>query len=514
MRSSVLRALLLDALHQVLDNWIFRVLVIVVGLIILPTFLVGFREESILLLYGWEEISYERLFRFFGGSTEGVEDIQARTIQTIQTLVVEYLCGYVGILCCVSATAFFVPQMLERGSADVVFARPLSRTRLLLTRYFSGLVFVGLLAGLLVTGMYLGFLLVSGYGDVGFLWGAVTLVYLFAIVHGVAVLAGVVTRSTVAAILISLVFFVGTGCVHRFWVLRTYLSEGEVISQLRVQSRPGAEEEAPIPEVLDQERVGTLGRILVGILDTLHWTLPKTRDADVITRRLRKALEGGDRPLSDPVIFLEIPRAPEGFDLVDRDGLRAVGGGVPVDLAARPLAWSATDGSARITLSRTSREAVAPRPEAEAGRRGSRRVTTTSAAKDLMAAITAGGRASSPPEQTSGLVDGGFALFVGWRETVEGRDRQREVAFFTVGDWLVRAELDAGGDRSREFREFTASFRLARPGELEDPDAWFERRAGWTAEARFNLLLSVGSSLLFLLLALLAAAWKLSRIDF
>ena len=93
--------------------------------------------------------------------------------------------------------------MIEKGAADVLFHKPLGRLTFYLSRYFAGLFFVGLLATLMAVGMYAGFLLVSGYHDPGILLAAPLLTYLFGLIYAVAMWVGVVTRSTVAAMLSS-----------------------------------------------------------------------------------------------------------------------------------------------------------------------------------------------------------------------------------------------------------------------------------------------------------------------
>src|SRR5262249_37527543 len=161
------------------------------------------------ILYGLSSIKYEDMLKFLHrGGDRPIEldgrmlaEMQAAYIQGIQSLLVEKLTGEWGLCLCLAATSFFMPRMLEKGAADILFSNAVSRARLMLSRYFAGLLFVGLLAALLVVGLYLAFLVTSGYNDTGFLWGALTLVYLFALLHAFSICVGVLTRSSVAAIL-------------------------------------------------------------------------------------------------------------------------------------------------------------------------------------------------------------------------------------------------------------------------------------------------------------------------
>ena len=212
MKSATLRALGWDALFQVLDNWVFRILAVLALVPILASFLLGFREDEVVFLFGLRRWDYDGLLRTFGGMAGGLEDAQGHVIQAFVQLIFAQLVGTFGVLFCIAATAFFVPRMIEKGAADVLFHKPIGRLALYLSRYCAGLLFVGLLSVVLVVGTYLGILLVSGYNDPGILFGALSLTYLFGLVYSVCMLIGTVTRSTVASILLSVLFFAVNGC--------------------------------------------------------------------------------------------------------------------------------------------------------------------------------------------------------------------------------------------------------------------------------------------------------------
>ena len=90
MNLNVVRALFADALAQVLDNRVFRILCVLVGIPILLTFLIGFKETEISFLFGWKTISYDDLIAFFtGGNRIGGLDPRQATIQAFQEIIVE-----------------------------------------------------------------------------------------------------------------------------------------------------------------------------------------------------------------------------------------------------------------------------------------------------------------------------------------------------------------------------------------------------------------------------------------
>jgi ABC-type transport system involved in multi-copper enzyme maturation permease subunit len=192
----------------VLDNMVFRILAVLIVLFVLPTFLLGFREKEIVVCFFWHFEYADWMARI--GTLFG-NDVQSGMITWLQSAFIDTLAGGVGMLFCVVATSFFMPRMLEKGYADTVFSKPLSRNALMLSRYFAGILFVALLSMVLVGGQYLGFTLVSGYSDTGFLFSVFTLIWLFMMLHAVSLLAGVMTRSAIAAVMMVILFYASTG---------------------------------------------------------------------------------------------------------------------------------------------------------------------------------------------------------------------------------------------------------------------------------------------------------------
>jgi len=522
MNRPIVRALLQDALYQVLDNRIFRLLMLVVLGLIAPTFLVAFRKDDVQVLWGWQKVSYEQLFSFIelGQVRHAIQDVQGEAIRFYEDLVVESLCGNFGMIFCVAATAFFVPRMLERGSADMLLSKPVSRATMLLSRYVSGILFVGLLTATLVVGMYLGFLVFSGYSDPGVLWGAVTLVYLFAIVHAVTILSGVVTRSTVASTLIALVFFMGTGCVHKGWRIRHWIHETESGRKARQVMENEPEAEMP-PNPVAEEDPGTFWKVLFTTIDALHYTLPKTNDADLITHKLRSAIERSGRTIVDPAAHMAIEKPPEGFELVQAGLPPATKGKITVDLAAQPVVWrSAAPGPDAATIEITRRTRLIERPAG--GETGTRtrpkRLTAATAAAEWLSRARESGRLESETTERRFAVDGIPTVVVGWIEKSDAGPRARQVAVLSVGDWIVEVSETAnpGGATPDDahFDRFLGAFKIARDAEYGDPKTWYEERFSPTAPLPFNLFFSIGSSIAFTLLMLVLAAWKLARIDF
>jgi len=277
-RTLAIRGLFQDSALQVLDNKVFRVLLGLALLPILVTFVIGIHEHSFSILFGLWEIDYPNWISMLG------DDPRGALLELFIDAVINSFAGGIGVTICVAATAFFVPRMLEKGSADLVFTKPISRSVLYLSRYFTGIFFIALLATFLTVGMYLGVLLASGLSYPAILWSTLTLIYIFALVHGVTMLIGVFTKSTPAAMILGMMFFFGNGCVHTGWqVVDAFTTEENPMSAVIAE---GMEEGSPWDTVKD---------IAVAALDGAHYVLPKTSDAPLVVLHTQDALFGTKR---------------------------------------------------------------------------------------------------------------------------------------------------------------------------------------------------------------------------
>lgn len=104
-------------------------------------------------------------------------------------------------------TAGFFPNLIEAGAIEVHLSKPISRTRLFLTRYFTGLLFVALQVAVFAVASYLVLGLRGGVWKPTVLLAIPIVVLFFSYLYGVCVLLGVLTRSTIAALLLTVLFW-------------------------------------------------------------------------------------------------------------------------------------------------------------------------------------------------------------------------------------------------------------------------------------------------------------------
>lgn len=234
-------ALIVDSFHEARDRKIFWVLIGITLLVATLMLCIGFKEDRVTILFGlWEPSTdyYSPL------SSAGRSHIAGLMVYAIM----DVFLGSAGMLLMIIATASAFPAMLQKGAIDVLLAKPIGRPKLFFYKYLSGMVFV-LIQAILFIGLTF---LVAGLRwriwVPGYLVYIPLMVLMFSYVYCVSVLVAVITRSTVAAILVTI-------CA---WVIFALIRQG-----------PGAFE--LVPELKKNEQI-------YRAVQVVSWIPPKTAD--------------------------------------------------------------------------------------------------------------------------------------------------------------------------------------------------------------------------------------------
>jgi len=115
--------------------------------------------------------------------------------------------SWVTIILALISTAGIIPDLVSGGAIEPVLSKPIGRIRLFLTKYFTGLLFVALQVFI----FSLGCILVMGIrGDAWepkLLLAVPIVLALFSYLFAFCALVGLITRSTIAALLLTLLFW-------------------------------------------------------------------------------------------------------------------------------------------------------------------------------------------------------------------------------------------------------------------------------------------------------------------
>jgi ABC-type transport system involved in multi-copper enzyme maturation permease subunit len=105
------------------------------------------------------------------------------------------------------STASIIPEFVASGSVDMLLSKPLGRARLFLTKYLSGLLFAALQVAVFSVAAFI-VIGVRGEEWVFAIFLSIPLVVLFfSYLYIISAIVGLITRSTIAALLAALVFW-------------------------------------------------------------------------------------------------------------------------------------------------------------------------------------------------------------------------------------------------------------------------------------------------------------------
>jgi ABC-type multidrug transport system fused ATPase/permease subunit len=132
--------------------------------------------------------------------------------------VVGFWVAWGSVLLALVSTAGLFPDLMAGGAIDLYVSKPISRLRLFVTKYAAGLLFTSLQVVVFAIGSVLVFGLRGGEWRPAIFLMVPVVVLLYSYLFAVAVLLGVLTRSTIASLLLTiivwLVFFM-VGFVER-----------------------------------------------------------------------------------------------------------------------------------------------------------------------------------------------------------------------------------------------------------------------------------------------------------
>ncbi|HEV7429143.1 MAG TPA: ABC transporter permease subunit [Thermoanaerobaculia bacterium] len=144
------------------------------------------------------------------------KQVEVSGTMSIEKLVMGFESGFSGILyvlctfLAIFATAHLVPRMQEKGTIDLYLSRPVSRLKLILSRYVAGMLLAGSNVLYLIGSIWLIVAWKTHVFHPRFFLGGAVILFLIAILLAFAFMIGVITSSTAVSIMATYgVFFFG-----------------------------------------------------------------------------------------------------------------------------------------------------------------------------------------------------------------------------------------------------------------------------------------------------------------
>ena len=168
---------------------------------------IGFDDTGVSLFFGLSHVDSEYVHA-------GTPLARTLYLGIYSAFIVDlWLAWAASILALISTSSIF-PSFLKEGAVELVMSRPTRRVTIFFVKYIGGLLFVAVQVGIFTIGAFLA----AGWRiDVWdpMIFLAIPLVTLFySYLFCINVLAGIITRSTLTALLVTLLFWFGTFSIH------------------------------------------------------------------------------------------------------------------------------------------------------------------------------------------------------------------------------------------------------------------------------------------------------------
>jgi hypothetical protein len=260
-----LRWLIKDTFRQSLAGYSFWLMLGISGLSILFCLSIGIEQKSPLMEEGDIEISTQlgEVTLGFGAFRAPLFRDGSQAVHFLQVLMGKWLAGTVGILLSLIWTAGFVPAFLEPSNASVLLAKPTPRWIMLLGKYLGVLTFVAFQFGVFVLGTWIALGLKTDAWHGGYLLCFPIMLLHFVAIFSISVLIAVCTRSTVACVFGSILF----------WLLSYAANFGRHAFHSWSASGPSGTSGTPVP----------------WLVEAGYWFLPKPADFGILLDRALRA---------------------------------------------------------------------------------------------------------------------------------------------------------------------------------------------------------------------------------
>lgn len=136
-------------------------------------------------------------------------DLREIVNQQVLPTVVNWTLGFGGVFVAILVTARLIPQTFESGEIDLLLSKPVARPLLFLTKFFGGSMFILVVSTYAICGVWLILGWRLGLWNNRLLLCIPIFLFLFSIYYSVSAYVGVVWRSAIAAVIVTILFW---GC--------------------------------------------------------------------------------------------------------------------------------------------------------------------------------------------------------------------------------------------------------------------------------------------------------------
>lgn len=242
LRQSI--AMFLDAYRELNARKLFWVTLAISGLIVAAFAAVGLNDRGITFL--WWTID---------------APLNARTMEpellykfVFASIAIPYWLAWGATILGLISTAGMIPEFVQGGSIELAVSKPISRSRLILTKFLAGLTFAGIQVAIFTVASFLVIGIRGRSWEPGIFLAIPIILLFFSYLYSVCALLGLLTRSTIAALLLTILFWAFVGGVNVTEQTLLLFREGSILREQGIEARIESlrAQEARQQEVIDK----------------------------------------------------------------------------------------------------------------------------------------------------------------------------------------------------------------------------------------------------------------------
>lgn len=191
-------AMLVDAYRELNSRKMFWITLVLSGIVVAGIACVGIDKNGLTVL--WWSFPLDLFNTTYLSAAAFYK-------QVFLTLGFNIWLSWVATILALISTASIIPEFVTGGSIELSLSKPIARLRLFLTKCMAGLLFVGLQVSVFAVASFLVIGLRGGDWEWAIFYSIPLVLLFFSYLYCVGVLVGLLTRSTIAALLLTLLFW-------------------------------------------------------------------------------------------------------------------------------------------------------------------------------------------------------------------------------------------------------------------------------------------------------------------
>lgn len=192
--------ILLDSLRMLRASKLFWVSLWISALVAVVYASIGFTPRGMSVGFGMFDFDMPLI-------RQGSKEAETFYLLLFTDVIVRLWLGWFSLVLALISTCSIFPQFLQSGSIELALSKPVSRLRLFLLKYLGGLLFVAVQTSLFCTVAFIAIGLRLQEWSLSIFWAVPIITFAFSLIYCVGVLFGLLTRSTVFALLGALLFW-------------------------------------------------------------------------------------------------------------------------------------------------------------------------------------------------------------------------------------------------------------------------------------------------------------------